>query len=232
VTLFYQPAITEGARFLDAEESKHCAKVLRKKAGDTISLTDGRGTFFEGRITACDSQRCEFEVISQTEEPVRNFKVHIAVSPTKSPERTAWFVEKAVEIGIDKISFLLCHRTERIRLKMERINKVAISAMKQSNRATLPEICGMIPFAEFVSRADEWDRFIASVDPSNPDHLMQRAMKGRTCCVLIGPEGDFSPEEISQAVANKFCVVSLGTHRLRTESAALVATHILDLVNL
>lgn len=230
--LFYQPLIREGARFLDPDESKHCARVLRRKPGDMLRLTDGKGTFYEATITSNDSHRCEFEVISETTEPERDYRIHIAMSPTKSPERIDWFVEKAVETGIDQISFIRCRHAERTRLKSERLRKIAVTAMKQSLQATLPEIHDIVPFGDLVERSREQQRFIAIASQAKHEHLMHQAARGRSYCVLIGPEGDFSAHEINQAMDSGFHATSLGDHRLRTETAALSATHILGLINL
>lgn len=232
MTLFYQPSVREGECFLDPEESKHCARVLRRKVGELIDVTDGRGHFFQGRLTSTHSARCEFEVTREASEAARNFRIHIALSPTKSPERVAWFVEKAVEIGIDEISFLACRHTKRTGIKMPRLEKIAVSAMKQSLRATLPKINDIVSFADFVETQALGQRFVALIDPKHPQHLIKKAPRNESYCILIGPEGDFSMEEISMATRQRFEPVSLGSHRLRTESAALVAIHTLILVNL
>lgn len=230
--LFYQPLMREGATFLDPDESRHCVKVLRRKTGDAIQITDGVGTFYEAVITTDDSRKCEFEVTGQQRTPEKEYHIHIALAPTRNIDRTEWFVEKAVEIGIDMISFMRCAHSERTTIKTERLQKVAVSAMKQSLRATLPEIRGLVPFADLLNTAGEEQRFIAIANLNDPKHLMQLATRGTSYCVLIGPEGDFSPEEIDQARETGFEAAGLGDHRLRTETAALVATQTLNLVNL
>lgn len=229
--IFYQPRIREGARFLDPDESRHCAKVLRRKAGDAIRLTDGQGTFYDAVITLSDSRRCEFEITREEREDRASYRVHIAVAPTRNIERTEWFVEKAVEIGIDIISFIECDHSERANIKPERLHKIAVSAMKQSLRATLPEIRALVPFNQVVATAKEDQRFIAVAIHDTTQHLM-KTTPGKSSCVLIGPEGDFSGAEVDQALKAGFMAVTLGSHRLRTETAALAATHILQLVNL
>ena len=232
MNLFYQPGIPEGILYLDADESRHCVKVLRRKAGDVISVTDGAGYFYEAVITRADAGQCHFDVRTKTAAPKRDFFVHIAVSPTKNADRIEWFVEKATEFGVDKISLVDCKNTERSFIKIERLNKVAISAMKQSLKAVLPVISNnVLQFAEVIENCQEEERYIAYVDASNPLHLKDSAKAGSSYCVLIGPEGDFSSEELKTALDHKFRKVSLGPSRLRTETAAVAACHILNLAN-
>ena len=228
--LFYQPDIHQHA--LEAEESRHCVKVLRKQAGDVIHIVDGRGTFYESKITEANPKQCHFEILQQWQEPPKSYHVHVAIAPTKNLDRTEWFVEKAVEIGVDAISFIQCAHSERRVLKLERIEKKAIAAMKQAQRATLPLLHPLVLLPAFLQQADpETQRFMAYVDPSNPLHLFQAAEPHRRYVVLVGPEGGFSPEEVALAQQQQFGVVGLGDYRLRTETAGLVACHILQLVN-
>jgi len=222
----------EGVSFLDPDESKHCVKVLRRKTGDALDITDGFGTFYEAVITSADSRKCEFKVTGQRRAPEKDYHIHVALAPTRNIDRTEWFVEKAVEIGVDIISFMRCAHSERTTIKTERLQKVAVSAMKQSLRATLPEIRRLVPFADLLSTVEEEQRFIAIANINVPKHLMQLATRGRAYCVLIGPEGDFSREEIDLAMEARFNAAGLGDHRLRTETAALAATHALNLINL
>lgn len=230
--LFYQPLLREGASFLDPDESRHCVKVLRHKTGDPLHITDGFGTFYEAVITSDDSRKCEFEVTGERRAPEKDFHIHIALAPTRNMERTEWFVEKAVEIGVDVISFIQCAHAERTTVKTERLQKIAVSGMKQSLRATLPGIRPMVPFAELAGTAGEAQRFIAIANLADTAHLLQQGARGNSYCVLIGPEGDFSQEEVDIALSRGFKAVSLGGYRLRTETAALVATHSLQLLNL
>ena len=228
--LFYQPDIYQYA--LDAEESHHCVKVLRKQAGEIIHIIDGKGTFYESKITEANPKQCQFEILQQWQAPPKSYQVHIAIAPTKNLDRTEWFVEKAVEIGVDAISFIQCAHSERRVLKLERIEKKAIAAMKQAQRATLPLLYPLMPLSAFLKQADpEAQRFMAYVDPSNPLHLFQAAESHRRYVILIGPEGGFSPEEMVLAQQQQFGVVGLGDYRLRTETAGLVACHTLQLVN-
>ncbi len=231
MNLFYQPLLPHGALYLSPEESKHCVKVLRKQAGDPITVTDGQGFFYNSVIENPDIIRCTFSVKEKIREPERGFYIHIAISPTKNTERIDWFVEKAVEIGIDKITFLECKNTERPFLKRERLEKIAISAMKQSVKASLPVIENLHAFSDVIRDVTEEHRFIAYVDHTNPHHLKHDAEQNGRYLVLIGPEGDFTTNELGAALEKGFKKVSLGASRLRTETAGLVACHILNLVN-
>lgn len=232
MNLFYQPGIADGIFYLDADESRHCVRVLRRKVGDVIHLTDGRGYFYEGVITKADSSQCFFEISSKTAAPEREHFLHIAISPTKNADRIEWFVEKATEIGVDKITLMECRNTERSFVKTDRLKKVAVSAMKQSIKARLPHIEDhLLQFTEVVEHCHEEERYIAYVDASNPLHLKDAVKRATSCCVLIGPEGDFSAEELKAAIENDFRKVSLGPSRLRTETAGMVACHVVGLVN-
>jgi 16S rRNA (uracil1498-N3)-methyltransferase len=231
LNLFYQPLIDQQVHHLDAEESRHCIKVLRKKAGDFIHLTDGKGFFYEAAIQKADSIQCDFKIINQTREPEKKFFIHIAIAPTKNPDRMEWFVEKAVEFGIDRITLTECAHSERVYLKPDRLKKIAVSAMKQSLKASLPIIEGPVKLNSLIAYTDETARFIAHVDRNNPLHLKDTALKAMRSIVLIGPEGDFSDAEIALAEQHSFKKISLGSSRLRTETAGLAACHILNLIN-
>jgi 16S rRNA (uracil1498-N3)-methyltransferase len=232
VNIFFQPLIRDGHHILDPEESRHCIKVLRKKTGDHIIIVDGKGTRYEAILTDDNFSKCEFRIIKKTAERPRKFRIHIAVGPTKNTDRIEWFVEKATEIGIDEISFIQCDHSERTNLRLDRIHRVAITAMKQSLKATLPVINELIAFSHFVRDRSEQEKFLAHVDSANPHHLKDVATAQTSYCVLIGPEGDFSTAELDLAEKSGFKKVSLGWSRLRTETAALVACHTLDLLNL
>jgi 16S rRNA (uracil1498-N3)-methyltransferase len=231
VNLFYQPLIPEGVHHLDQEESRHCIKVLRKTTGDNILITDGKGHFYDASISRADGRQCEFSIVNTRIEPTRDYGIHIAISPTKNADRLEWFVEKATELGVDKISLLDCKHTERSFLKKDRLEKVAVSAMKQSLKARLPHIGALIDFKSFINNISESERYIAYVDQSNPNHLKNMAKSGKHYVVLVGPEGDFSLEELVNAVEKGFQKVSLGPARLRTETAGMVACNILNLLN-
>ncbi|HEY0740194.1 MAG TPA: 16S rRNA (uracil(1498)-N(3))-methyltransferase [Chryseosolibacter sp.] len=231
MNLFYQPLIPEGLHHLDEEESRHCVKVLRKSVGDTIHLTDGKGFFYQAFITRADARKCEFSLQKAIRSEAKSYSIHIAVSPTKNADRIEWFVEKATEFGIDTISLINCENSERSFIKIERLQKLAISAMKQSIKSTLPAIREVVEFPTFVRSCDEIGRFVAYVDHENPIHLKNVVRKNQSTVVLIGPEGDFTPGEIELANASGFVKVSLGQSRLRTETAAIAACHIANLAN-
>lgn len=231
--IFYQPAIAEGEYYLDKEESRHCIKVLRKQEGDPIQIVDGKGTFYEAVITEANEKKCAFDITAQSLNPQDDFTIHIALSPTKNTDRTEWFVEKAVEIGVHRISFILCDNSERKILKLDRIERKAISAMKQSQHAYLPEIHPLISFQDFVKQQKaEAEKFIAYLGDEPGPQLINATQARRAYVVLIGPEGDFSPKEVQIAMENGFEAVSLGKSRLRTETAGIAACHSLQLLQL
>ncbi|MEJ1238155.1 RsmE family RNA methyltransferase [Chryseolinea sp. T2] len=232
MNLFYQPLISEGVRHLDPDESKHAARALRRRAGDIIHITDGKGSYFEARILSDDQSKCTFELIKEHRDPETSHRIHVAISPLSHPDRLEWFVEKAVELGVNQITLIDCDRTEKRHVKTERLIKIAVGAMKQSQRFTLPSIEGPVPFEAFCSTAKEDQRFIAFVDAANPLHLFTQAKKGKSYLICIGPEGDFTESEVRHSLSNGFEKVSLGTHRLRSETAGVAACHMLDLVNL
>jgi 16S rRNA (uracil1498-N3)-methyltransferase len=231
LNLFYQPLIPEGKYYLDDVESKHCTKVLRGKKGDLIHVTDGRGFLYHAVITNPDARQCEFDIREKIEEPRRDYRIHIAISPIKNSDRLEWFVEKAVELGVDEITFIECHHTEKTQVRSERLAKLAISAMKQSLKWTLPALSGPLKLSIVIANSTATVNFIAHVDPLNPSHLLKVAPPHSNCLILIGPEGDFSVDELVLAKENGFQNVSLGSSRLRTETAGLAACHILNLVN-
>jgi 16S rRNA (uracil1498-N3)-methyltransferase len=229
--LFYQPLVAKGVHTLDEEESMHAKKVLRLKSGTVIKITDGLGKIHEARLMNTDGKNCEFTILKSEQIPSKNYLIHIAIAPTKNADRIEWFVEKAVELGIDKISFLQCKNSERKSINLERIEKKAVSAMKQSGQAFLPAIQGIKAFQQILGESDEMDKFIAFVDEKNPLMLKNIPKPSTSYIVMIGPEGDFSPEEIQMALQKGFAKVSLGVNRLRTETAGIAACHILNLIN-
>lgn len=230
--LFYQPAIESGVHYLDPEESRHAAKVLRKKTGDTIHVTDGKGNLYTCSITEPRPDKCAFTIQSIEQEAKKSFRIHIAIAPTKNPDRIEWFVEKAIEVGIDEISFIECDNSERTSIKLERIEKLAVSAMKQSLKFRMAKINSIRQLGDFIKTVAAAEKYIAYVDQSNPDQLARVANPSGDYLVLIGPEGDFSPAELKLAIENGFKKVALGPSRLRTETAGLVACHTLNLINL
>lgn len=229
MNFFYQPKLSEGFHQLDWDESVHALKVLRHSIGDKISVTDGKGHLYQCQITSTTGKVCSLEILSKTKFDRPNHFIHIALSPTKSSDRTEWFVEKATEIGIQKISFLHTKHSERNKINVERMAKVAIVAMKQSGQVWLPEIEGLVPFQNILeTKADQ--KFIAYTENKESPLLLGESKNNKSYLVLIGPEGDFSSEEIQLALKSGFHPISLGSNTLRTETAGVAACHILNLI--
>ncbi len=230
--LFYQPEIDLARPALPPDESRHCVQVLRRQAGDAITVVDGRGTYYEAVISEPSAKRCGFAVEQTRREATRPFRVHLAVAPTKNLDRMEWLVEKLVEVGVDQLSFIRCAHSERSVLKTERLVKKAVASMKQAGRATLPVIDELRLFAAFLkSPVKQQQRFIAHVDFDNPILLKQAAQPMGSYVVLVGPEGGFSQTEVDLAKQAGYHGVSLGGYRLRTETAGLVAGLTLNLIN-
>ena len=230
--IFYTPDIAS-VKELPEEESLHCVKVLRLTEGSEITLADGKGSFYKAVITLAHHKRCGVNIIEEIPAPNPwTFKVHIAIAPTKNMDRIEWFSEKCTEIGIDAITLLRCRFSERKEVKTERIEKILISAMKQSLKAILPELEGMMDFKKFITRPFDGQKFIAHCyDENDKSLLKQKYEPGNNALILIGPEGDFSPEEVKLALENGFIPISLGNSRLRTETAGVVACHTLHVIN-
>ncbi len=230
-TLFYCPNILESP-VLPEEESFHCAKVLRTQEGETITVTDGRGSFYICELVQADPKQCIVAIRHQTEAAVnRLFTLHIAFAPTKQMDRNEWFLEKGTEIGIDRFTPLLCRYSERKEIKVERLRKIVVSAMKQSMQAYLPEIETMAPFEVLVNRPFQGRKFIAHCHNLPKKELAHTYRKGENALILIGPEGDFSEEEVELAIDLGFEPVSIGVTRLRSETAALVSMHTIHVIN-
>lgn len=229
-TIFYAPYIAQTAQ-LPEQESQHCVKVLRMREGEKLTVTDGQGFFYDCILVEAHPKHCSLRIEHRTAIDNKEFQLHIAFAPTKQMERNEWFVEKAVEIGIDRFIPLLSSYSERRELKKERLEKIAVSAMKQSQQAYLPGIEELVRFADCVTRPFEGRKFIAHCHDLPKKPLAQTYRKGENALILVGPEGDFSEEEVGIAVANGFEPVSLGETRLRTETACLVATHTIHVIN-
>ena len=230
MNLFYLPHIKKGTNVLSKEESQHCIKVLRHKPGDVINIVDGKGGWFTAEIINDDPKACSVNVISEKQEShIKKGHLHIAIAPTKNINRYEWFLEKATEIGVDEITPLICAHSERTKVKPERLEKILLSAMKQSLKATLPKLNEQQKFSKFIKSGVfiDYKRYIAFADEENI-HLKETVFAEKTL-ILIGPEGDFSNEEIIWAKDNGFVPVSLGNTRLRTETAGVVACTILNL---
>jgi len=216
---------------LSVEESKHATKVLRKKEGDILNFTDGKGGFYKAEITIADSRKCRLQVVSsEQKEKQHNYHLHIAIAPTKNMDRFEWFLEKATEIGIDEITPIICNRSERKVIKTERGNRILLSAMKQSLKFHLPKLNEAINLNDFLKQDFEDTKYIAHCEDDKKNEL-KRITKTEKALILIGPEGDFSQKEIDLALQNQFKAVSLGTSRLRTETAGIIATHTINIKN-
>lgn len=232
---FYAPDI-EKTLTLPQSDSQHCVRVLRMQPGDELEVIDGRGNRFQCVLVDAHSKHALVEIVEKTEMPLCwSQHITVAVAPTKHMDRMEWMVEKLTEIGVNRIIPLLCRRSERKEIKTERLEKIAISAMKQSLKSVLPEIWPITPVKDVTCRFTEAQRFVAYCDPSIPRlNLCREYQPGKDAAILIGPEGDFDPEEIRSALDQGWKPVSLGDNRLRTETAALVGCdtfHIIDQLN-
>ena len=263
--IVYAPDIHESDYTLNKEESYHIIKVLRQRIDDKLILIDGKGNYYSAIITYNDPKACTVKIMETHKDIEKGYKLHIAIAPIKNMERLEWFIEKSVEIGIDEITPMICSHSERKTLRMDRLEKICIAAMKQSIKATLPKINSPTLFKDLIHKPIEGQKFIAycqemdyksisstnnsisstnnsftstdnsisSTDKSIPTniHLKSKYIKGNNVIVLIGPEGDFSPDEIASAITAGFEAISLGPSRLRTETAGIVACHTINLIN-
>ena len=231
--LFYNPninEITETFSF-DKEESKHIIKVLRKKDTDILFVTNGLGLLFKTEITLASDNKCTVQILSFEKAETPKFHLHLAVAPTKMNDRFEWFLEKATEIGIHEITPIICDRSERKVVNIERFDKILLTAMKQSNVLFLPKLNGAMTFKEFIKLKNKGLQLIAHCEETDKKSLKSILKPNEDITLLIGPEGDFSEKEIALALENKFTAVSLGNTRLRTETAAIVACHSVVFVN-
>jgi len=229
--IFFAPDI-QSCPELPEEESGHVVRVLRHVEGDEIEVVDGFGTWYHCRITAAHPKHCGLEILSSRPEQHWPYHVELAIGPTKNLDRMEWWLEKSVEMGLDRFTPLRCRFSERKEMKTERMRKIAISAMKQSLKATLPHIDEMIDIRRFLQEPFDGQKFIAHCMEDQPRQLLSHLVqKDKDVRILIGPEGDFSPEEVKFAIQNGFQPVSLGDQRLRTETAALVSVHTVHIIN-
>lgn len=233
--LFYTPDISSDRYTLNEEESKHAIRVLRLSKGDKIQLIDGIGGWYEAEIIDDNQKRCTVSIIEVKKEVgKRNWNLHIAIAPTKNMDRLEWFIEKATEIGIDQISLLDCSNSERTIVKAERLNKVVVSAAKQSLKAYLPKINEMMDYKKFITSMKDvkGQKFIAHCNYRGTlPHIKSQHSPKQNALILIGPEGDFSMDEVKYALENGFTEISLGESRLRTETAALYACTAINILN-
>jgi 16S rRNA (uracil1498-N3)-methyltransferase len=230
--LFYAPDLDPVDCFLSEEESKHCIKVLRLQKDDQIEVIDGKGNFYHAKITAPDPKKTRF-TFQQTQQEFgkRNHHLHIAVAPTKNIERLEWFIEKATEIGIDEITPILCQHSERKIINHDRLNKVITSAVKQSLKAYHPQLNQLCTFSSLVKTQTGAQKWIAHCADAEKVSIKEALIPQKKYLILIGPEGDFSPQEINLALENGFQAITLGNSRLRTETAALEACFEVNFLN-
>lgn len=228
---FYQPNLSKNNAFLEGEEYQHCVKVLRKKVGDDIGLLDGKGKKYPGTISEITGKKCFVDVKEEITLPKKPFYNHIAIAPTKNMDRMEWFVEKTCELGVDEITLLRTQNSERTKLRIDRLEKKAISALKQSKNGWLTKINPLIRLQEFIKMEfDNYQRFIAVVE-NDLSYFSAKINPGQRSLCLVGPEGDFSPDEVAMAMDQSFTKVSLGNSTLRTETAGLIACHFVNVVN-
>lgn len=245
---FFAPDAEITEELLD-EEARHAAKVLRLNRGDEIVLIDGKGLFHKAKVVEISPRSCRYSIYeSERSLPTWSGRIHLAVAPTKNMERVEWLVEKAAEIGFDELSFVSCRFSERRTLRLDRIERILVSAVKQSRKAYLPKVNEMVPFEQFVKNKNiAGARYIAHCLDDNTTyekHEEEKAIPLKGCryyfpsilaqgdmTVLVGPEGDFSTEELNMALTENFVPVSLGNNRLRTETAALYAVMLMNLKN-
>ena len=232
MNVFYLPTAQLGTISFPEEESKHIVKVLRMKEGDRFCVTDGNGSLYDAELVDAHPKRAAAELSNQRQGyDIRDFKVSIAIAPTKLNERTEWFLEKATEIGIDEVKLFASYHSERRTANVERFKKIIVAAMKQSVKSKMPVIDDIVAFDKLVRQNYDGQKFIAWIDDDVTEQLCDLYRKGENALVLIGPEGDFSKEEVALAKENGFVPVSLGKARLRTETAAVVACHTIQLIN-
>lgn len=231
--LFYNSALdasTETFNF-SKDESRHIVKVLRKSTGDLLTITNGKGWMFEAEVVIPNHNKCVVNILKSTFEAPRPYTIHLAVAPTKMNDRYEWFIEKATEIGVDIITPIICQNSERKIIKTERFEKILQSAMKQSLHPYLPTLAPAIRFSEFIKTPQEGSTFIAHCEDGEKLKFKDQIEAKKSITIVIGPEGDFSPKEIEEALKHQYIPVSLGASRLRTETAGIVAGHTIQLCN-
>jgi 16S rRNA (uracil1498-N3)-methyltransferase len=231
--IFYAPDISGNEFILDEFESRHCVRVMRMRAGTPVNMIDGKGNLYEGVISVADQKACRIEIKNVFHDfEKRPYSLHIGISPLKNVDRFEWFIEKSVEIGIDEITPVICSNTEKKTVKAERINNIIISAMKQSLKAFRTRFNNPVGFCEFISSADYGIKLIAHCNNGIERLSLGAAYSaGKRAVILIGPEGDFSYDEIEAAIESGFRSITLGNNRLRSETAGIVACHSVNFLN-
>lgn len=235
--IFYAPEARNAKAgqqvYLPEDESAHCSRVLRLRPGQAITIIDGAGGMYNAELTLCGKSECAATITEILEaEQQRQYRCHVAIAPTKNIDRLEWFVEKAVEFGIDEITPLLCDHSERKILKTDRLMKIAISAVKQSGNVIVPIINELTRARDFINTAQADRKLIAHCEPQEKVFLGQNVERGQSVVTMIGPEGDFSDEEIALALQKGFLPTSLGNTRLRTETAGVSVCAYLAMKNI
>lgn len=229
---FYLPEITGEEVILNAEESKHCIRVLRLKKNHTISLVDGKGNLFNAILIKPDPTNSKARIVEIIREyKKRNYHLHIAIAPTKKAERFEWFLEKVTEIGIDEITPLVCSRSERVSINIDRAERIIIAAMKQSQRAYLPKLNPLKDFHRFLAETTCKSKIITHCNSQDLPAITNELVPFTPVVILIGPEGDFTMDEVNQAMLQGFKEASLGHFVYRTETAGMMACHLFNLMN-
>lgn len=231
--LFYNPQLKTGntSFTFDKEESRHIVKVLRKKEGDTVNITNGEGILFTAEVTFANERKCEVKITKKDFYKPMPYYLHLAVAPTKMNDRYEWFLEKAAEIGIHEITPVICEHSERTTIKTERFEKILQSAMKQSVQFYMPKLNDAMSYTDFINSNNDGLLFIAHCEETDKKLLKNELKPKEKITILIGPEGDFSLKEIKAALSKGFVPISLGNTRLRTETAAVVAAYSVAFVN-
>jgi len=227
MTLFFDPLIKESTKefIFSREESKHLAKVIRKVPGDIIYVTNGKGIEWKGVLSFVSPQKTIASLKAFKKHPPKKYQIHLAVAPTKNNNRMEWLIEKLTELGVSSITPLLCDHSERKIIKKERLEKITISGLKQSQQFYLPKVNEMVSFKDFVIASKKQETYIAHCEESPKENLDAISFKGTSQTVMIGPEGDFSHREIKEAVMAGIKAVSIGKQRFRSETAGLFACH-------
>jgi len=227
---FYSTDIRNDSIYLDQDESRHLKQVLRAKEGDQVEVVNGKGNLYQCEIIKLEKKECELRILEFSFSE-KSLNLWMAVSPTKNINRWEWFLEKATEIGISRISPILCENSERKHLKYDRQIRILKEAMKQSHQLHLPELDEMTSFDTFLKEAQREEKYIAHCYEGEKEKLLSAHQKNKNTLILIGPEGDFSRPELESAISKGFLPISLGESRLRTETAAIAACHTISLLD-
>ena len=229
--IFFSNTVKNNKIELPKSESHHCIAVKRKRINDKVKIVDGKGLTYIASISIADKNNVILDIESKKKSNQPNNKLHLIISPTKSHDRIDWIVEKATEIGVEEISFALCHRTERKKINIDRVKRITISALKQSGQAYLPKINNLQKIKDILESSKAEQKYIAHLEDEAQVHLRRVYRKGESSCVLIGPEGDFTKDEIGLSEKYNFTSVTLGENTLRTETAGIYVSSIVNILN-